>query len=370
MKKLIQRAFVVSVLVIMATPFLLAHREYNRVAEDENRYYANFPDLEKDGKWNSEYIEEFEEWINDNARFRSVFRKIKTGMLYHVFDVLDWEGVGIGTNQELFGMSSSAIDLVQGRNLLSKAQLEEYEYLLYELQQWLYTESVDFYYMTCIDKVTIMKEFYPKEIVQYDTEHVGGQIEGYIEKKARVNNIELQEVLKSEIENNIYYKYYDWQHWNDAGMYLGYQELMKEIQKEHPEISYLQLEDYTIKKDIVRKEMYGLQYPFDEEYIRYYIKEKNAEEKETELYEQLDFKEHTHYYENEKGQKRALIINDSFIRMDMKDSLAESFKETLSVDLENLRNIKWLVKVYEPDIIILECVEGNISSVLEMLKEI
>ena len=53
MKKLIQRAFVVSVLVIMAAPFLLAHREYNRVAEDENRYYANFPDLEKDGKWNS-----------------------------------------------------------------------------------------------------------------------------------------------------------------------------------------------------------------------------------------------------------------------------------------------------------------------------
>lgn len=355
---------------MMFVPFLLAHREENRVAEYENRYFENVPKLWEEEGLNKEYTKDFEAWLNDNVRFRTIFREIRAGLLYRVFGVLDLEDVRIGTNQELYGASKDAVDLIQGRNLFSMEELQEYETRLFDLQQWLENQSIGFYYMTCMDKVTMMEKYYPDEVVKYDTEHLGKQVETYIENQGRVHNVPIYDVLKEEAYNNIFYKNIDWHHWNDAGMYLGYRNLMERIQQDYAEISYLQTEDYKVKEVYEQRDIYGFKYPFEEINPLWQIKEENAIKKDIDIYNELYYKEHTHYYENEKGKKRVLVINDSFIRMSMKNSLAESFKETLSIDLGNLSKIEWLVEVYQPDIVILECFEGNIGNVFAMLKQI
>lgn len=370
MRKILQICFITGIMLMMFVPFLLAHREENRISEDENRYYANFPHVWEDEKLNKGYIPEFEEWLNDNARFRTIFREIRVGILYRIFGVLDLEDVRIGRDGELYGASSEAIDLVQGRNLLSQEELKEYEHLLYKLQQWLENQSVGFYYMTCMDKVTMRRNYYPSEVLQYDTETVGKQVEEYIDKKGRVHNVPIYDTLEKEIFNNIFYQCIDWQHWNDAGMYLGYCNLMKIIQQDYPEISYLSEEDYEIKMISAYRNVYGFEYPVEEKHPLWLIKDENAEKRDIEIYDELYYKEHTHYYENEQGKHRALIINDSFIRMSMKNSLAECFEETLSIDLGNLNKLEWLIEVYRPDIVILECFEGNIDIVLSMLREL
>lgn len=369
MQNILKKIYVVAFIAVLFAPFLLAHREENRIAESENRYYANVPKIfNEEGKINQNYIQDFEEWINDNARFRTLFREIKVSLLYNLFGCLDLENVGIGTNGDLYANAMSNVDTVQGRNLLSNEALESYEVALYKLQKRLTDSGIDFFYMQCYDKITVLNEYYPQGAVQYQTKFIGEHTEDYIEEKGRINIVPLYDMLKkSAKEDNIYYRYIDWCHWNDAGMYLGYEKLMKEICKEYPQLTYLKINDYDIIYKNTYRDVYGFQYPLEERMPLYNIKEKNAKEVETALYDKLSVKEHTHYFVNSKGQKRVLSINDSFIRMGMKNHLAESFSEYLSVDLSNLSKLEWILEEYQPDIVLLECLETNIPTVRYML---
>lgn len=369
MQRLLKKIYVVVFIMVLFLPFLLAHREENRVAADENRYYANVPRIfGENKKLNPNYISEYEAWIDDNARFRGLFREIKVTLLYKLFNYLDLEDTRVGKNDEMYGSSEVAINTMQGRNLLSDDELSLYEEKLYQLQQWLETLGIDFYYMQCYQKMTILDEEYPKGLVWYETEYVGENTEKYIMQKSRVNIVPMHETMEMAAkEQTIYLKYIDVCHWNDAGMYLGYKNLMQEIQKKHPEVDYLRMEDYDIAWLESYKDVYGFRYPFVEEVPYYQIKEAKAVEKECVFNDRLSTKAHTHYFENSSKEKRILAINDSFVRMGLKNHLAESFGECLSIDMYNLSNVEWIVEGYKPDIVVLECVETNISPVKEML---
>lgn len=369
MQKILSKIYVLIFILVTFVPFLFAHREENRIAENENRYYANVPKVIEEGQINKNYTKDFDNWINDNARFRSLFREIKVTVLYYLFGYLDMENVGVGTNGDFFSTASNDIETVQGRNLMNTEKLEEYEGKLYSLQQWLGNKSVDFYYMQCYDKMTMMDNYYPIGVVQYDTRHIGEHTEEYIHQKNRVNIVLQYDYLKAELEKKeLYYKYHDCSHWNDEGTYIGYKELMKKIQQNYPEIDYLELEDYEIGYRTAIKDIYGFDYPYEETIRSYRIKDINAQEMKCDMFEKLNVKEHTHYFNNTKGKKRILVINDSFIRIKMKNFLAESFEECLSIDLTNLSNIEWIVEEYQPDIVLLECVETNIPRVEKMLE--
>ena len=372
MQKIMRKLYIVAFITVLFVPFLFAHRQENRIAVNENRYYANVPKLIKeDGAWNLNYKQEFESWINDNARFRTLFREMKVIALYHLFGYLDLENVGIGTNGDLYANADKDVDTVQGRNLLSDGALEALETGLYRLQEALKFRGIDFYYMQCYDKMTILSEYYPKGVMRYQTEHIGQQTEDYILENNRVNIVPLYDMLKSVARSeNIYYRYVDWCHWNEAGMYLGYEKLMKKIGEKYPQTDYLKLEDYSIKYKEAYRDVYGFQYPLKEIVPVYEIKEKKAVEKETTLYNNFNVKEHTHYYVNPTKTKRVLCINDSFIRMAMKSHLAECFHEVLTVDLNNLSNIEWILDAYAPDIVILECLETNVPNVYRTLDNL
>lgn len=372
MQRVLKKLYVICFVAVLFLPFLLAHREENRVAEDENRYYANVPRLiNENGKVNSDYIQEFEAWINDNARFRSLFREIKVSVLYKLFDYLDLENVRAGTNFELYDSDEFSVELIQGRNLLSETELKLYEENLYQLQKWLGSQNIDFYYMQCYDKTTVFEEGYPKGVVRYDTEYLGENTERYIAQKDRVNIVPLHETIKAAAKKqNIYLKYMDWCHWNEAGMYLGYEKLMQKIAEKYPEIDYLTMDDYNIIQHHGYKDVYGFQYPMEEVFDTYEIKEKHAVEKETKLYDRLYTKSWTYYFVNPDKEKKVLVINDSFIAMQMKYHLAECFNECMTMELTNLLNIDWIVEEYKPDIVVLECVELNIPKVKEMLEKL
>ena len=372
MLNMLKKMYVAVFVLVLFIPFLLAHREDNRVAEDENRYYANVPKLWKeDGGINPEYVQDFEAWINDNARFRSLFREIKVTILYKVFNYLELEDAEVGTNLELYGTNDNEINTMQGRNLLSDQELNDYEENLYQLQSWLGERDIDFYYMQCYHKITVLDEGYPKGLVRYDTEYIGENTENYILQKDRVNMVPLHDTMEAAAkEQNLYFRYTDWCHWNDAGMYLGYKELMEKISEKHPGAKGLAIEDYNLKPVSAYRDVYGFTYPMEETYEIYEIKEKHAKKEQTDLYDRLYTKNWTNYFVNPDREERVLVINDSFVDMGMKHHIAECFNECMTMELTNLLNIGWLVEEYKPDVVVLECVETNIHRVKDMLEEL
>lgn len=372
MLRVLKKIYIVTFILVLFLPFLLAHREENRVAAGENRYYANVPRFfDSEEGINLEYTKDFEAWINDNARFRSLFREMKVTLLYKLFNYLDLEDASVGKNLELYDSGELAINTMQGRNLLSNNELDLYEQNLYQLQNWLAGQKIDFYYMQCYHKITVLDEEYPVGIVRYDTEYIGENTEKYIKQKNRVNIVPLHETMETvSKEQNTYLRYTDWCHWNDTGMYYGYESLMKKIGEKHPEVDYLTMDDYNVKYHNAYRDVYGFQYPMEETFEEYEIKDKRAEERQTDLYDRLYTKSWTYYFVNPDKPKRVLVINDSFIGMSMKYHLAESFNECMTMELTNLLNVDWIIEEYKPDIVILECLETNIPRVVEMLKEL
>lgn len=60
----------------------------------------------------------------------------------------------------------------------------------------------------------------------------------------------------------------------------------------------------------------------------------------------------------------------NYIRMFLKDDIAESFAETLSVDWANISVIDRLVEAYQPDIVVLESTDSCLGAVIESVNGI
>lgn len=372
MLRVLKKIYVTVFIFCIFFPFLFAHREENRVAEGENRYYANVPQIfNEDGSVNSEYVRDFEAWINDNARFRSLFRETKVTTLYKLFNYLDLENARVGTNLELYDTGETALETMQGRNLLNDSELKQYEDNIYGLQKWLERKNIDFYYMQCYHKITVLDEGYPKGLVRYDTQYIGENTEKYIEQKNRVNIVPLHESIETIAEKqNIFFRYTDWCHWNDAGMYIGYKALMEKIVERYPAFEYLTMKDYSIRTLKDYRDVYGFRYPLEETFEEYVIKEKDATEETTTFNDRLYTKSWTYHSINPTKEKKVLVIGDSFVNMNMKYHLAECFNECMTMELTNLLNIDWIIEEYKPDIVVLECLETNIPRVVGMLNEL
>ena len=87
------------------------------------------------------------------------------------------------------------------------------------------------------------------------------------------------------------------------------------------------------------------------------------------IWDYLVYKEHTHYYENNQidSDLNILLVGDSFIRMFLKDDIAEGFSETLSIDWMNLPILDKIVQDFQPDIVVLESTESTLGTVMEYL---
>lgn len=122
-------------------------------------------------------------------------------------------------------------------------------------------------------------------------------------------------------------------------------------------------------------DLYGYEYPMVEKCPVYRIKEQKAAEITEATKERWDFlhcKEHTHDYENPScgNDLKILLIGDSFIRMFLKDDIAESFSATLSIDWLNIPILDEVVDEYQPDIVVLESAQSALKDTVELVSQV
>ena len=65
-----------------------------------------------------------------------------------------------------------------------------------------------------------------------------------------------------------------------------------------------------------------------------------------------------------------MVVGDSYIRQFLKEHIAESFRETLSIDWINLTNLDKVLEIYEPDIVIFESAEFTLNYTIPLVNEI
>lgn len=370
--------FLIVVFVLFITcPYLLAHRDREgRISDMENRTLAAYPSIQwGEGRRYNDYILDFENWLNDNLRGRTLMMEVNATLQYALFDRIVKTDALRGQEKWLFVNDDDMIREYQRLNLLGRESLEQYAENMQGIAEYLREKGIAFYYFQCYSKEEIYPEMYAPGIIQ-----VGGktsradQIVGILQEKTDISQILVKEDLLAHKDEGIYYQFVDSLHWNEKGSYYGYQILMNQLHDDFPEIPVLQEEDFLVKEEETTVSLYGLDYPYTEICPIYTLADPHAVEITQDTQERWDFlhfKEHTHEYVNEEctNDLKILMLGDSFIRMFLKDDIAESFHGTLSIDWLNIPILDEIVEEYHPDIVIIESAQSALDSTIELVGE-
>lgn len=377
MKKLSDIALCIAFILIITLPYLFAHRDTEERASDmENRMLAAYPLLYTDQGWNEDYISEYEDWLGDNLRGRTLLVEYQSALQYELFQRIVKEDTIEGKNHWLFYRNEAAFQGYQHLNLMSEQELDEAVESMQYLADYLEDREIAFYYFQCLDKEAIYGEEYVEGVEQYGEVTLADQFVERLVSDGDISVIYPKEELLTAAQNDlICFQYYDLKHWNEKGAYIGYRTVMERIAEDFPILKLLDTEDYDISEQQQITELYGYTYPYTETVPVYKIKNPQAEEmtaENAERWEYLHLKEHTHYYKNAETDSnlKILLAGDSYIRMFLKDDIAESFAETLSVDWANISVINRLVEEYQPDIVILESTDSCLGAVIESVNGI
>lgn len=375
MKRKLNILLIVIFALGISLPYLCAHREKEgRVSSMENRTLAKYPSVvTEEGDLNRDYGKQFESWINDNLRGRTLMVEANSALQYELFHRIVKSDTMEGKDRWLFVNDANMMKDYQNLNLLPENELEEYAAGMQRISDYLSNQGIAFYYFQCYSKSGIYPEKYVSGIRKIGEISKADQIVHILQEQTEVEQILVKEPLLEHKEELIYFQYVDTLHWNERGSYIGYQVLMDELRKQYPQIPMLQETDYHISEEERTAELYGYEYPVRESCPVYRIAEPQAVEVTDAAQERWDFlhcKEHTHVYENPscENDMRLLILGDSFVRMFLKDDLAEGFRETLSIDWLNIPILDEVVSEYQPDIVIIESAQSALKDTVELIK--
>ena len=367
--------FIVIFVSAITLPYIFAHRDTEvRVSDEENRELAAYPVLyDKENGWNTSYIENFDEWINDNLRGRTEIVKINSTLQYKLFHRILRDNLVSGKNDWLFNKSDDLITEYQHVNLLTDDQVGEFTSNMQAFSDYLGGRGISFYYMQCYEKESIYPNEYLQGVKQLGNISRTDQVVDGLKTKTDINVIDCKiDLLNHAKTEQVYYKYAD-NHWNDYGAFIGYQDLMKRIQIDYPRIKVLDKNDYNIENIEQSVSLYGYQYPYSDISPEYRIKNPGAVEitdTAKKNWADLHVQDFIHEYANNSSGNslRILLVGDSYIRQFLKDDVAESFSYTLSIDWSNLGNLDSVIDRFHPDIVVLENTEMMTGNVIDCVN--
>lgn len=119
--------FILCFIIMISIPMMCVNRIQGKVSETEKRTLAQFPNFinEGDGKFNHNFPQEFNSWINDNIGFREFFGKINAKINYNLMESSPSNSVHIGKDGWLFYTNDNNIEIASGEYLLDEKILLE-----------------------------------------------------------------------------------------------------------------------------------------------------------------------------------------------------------------------------------------------------
>lgn len=364
--------------LMLAAPYLFAHRQPQERASDmENRMLAGYPSLiTEDEKLNSSYKTQYEDWLNDNLRGRVAMMEVNATLQYRLFHRIAKTDTLAGKNGWLFVKDKKQIQEYQRINLLSEQELKQYAERIQLLSDYLKDRGVSFYYFPAYNKETIYPEEYTDDVLQLSGISRTEQMIRALQEQTDVNLVVCKEKLEEKKQEELlYFQYYDLLHWNETGVFIGYQELMGAIQKDYPKVKVLSRDDFTVEIRPEAVKLYGLDYPYRENVPLFIPNKSNARDvtdQKTEQWNYLYNKGYTTCYENKASGNdlKIMLFSDSFIVMDMKEDIAESFSETMTADWQNLTKLEQILEEYEPNVVVFEYAELLSDTAIRMVNEL
>lgn len=343
--------YMVLCLLICAVPFIgMAVHATNTTTE--NKELASFPDFRENGKWNADFMQELGTYFEDHFAFRTELVTADAKIQSNVFGVSNVDTVTVGTDGWLY--YTATVNDYQGQNVMSQRKISNAVHNLSLVQQCVQENGAAFLLTIPPNKNSLYGENMPY----------------YFQKKAgSVRNIDLlkKEIIKMDIPYTDLFSLFEEQkevlylkrdsHWNNKGAVFAYDALLRQLKVEH--------DHYEATKSLRLKEEYGdlnkMLYPLTAEpEWNYFYQKEDVFSYKTDTKSVEDAWIET---ENSKGNGSLLMFRDSFGNT-LLPLMANTFaKGYFSKGVP--QNIAGYMEMYQPDVVILEKVERNISEFAE-----
>lgn len=321
-----------------------------------------------------DYTVAYDEYYSDNFSLRINMINFLNVKEFNLYGISPKPGlVTVGTNDWFFATKS--ILYHSNQFLYPDEQLALIKRELKERNAWCESKGVKYYTVIVPNKMNIYPEFLPRTILKKQKKGMYDQLVG-LNSDPDINIIGLREnLLQHKNDGHLIYQKTD-DHWTHFGAYYGYQEIMKTLKKDFPELKIQNLDNFEIsisKKDGNMAKAISLTEQFPEEFEYLTLKEKSKVTpgvkkgyKSSGLIHQ-DEVEITSV--NEDGSPfKCLIIRDSFTLMMMR-FFNESFQSMVYLHDEwRGRLRKDAVDLEDPDIVIVIILESHAHEILNNLS--
>ncbi len=228
--------FVVAFVVLLFVP--MSHISTVTKSVQENRMLAKYPSL-LDKTLNLNYGKQFEKWFNDRFRGRDFLLDLYTGINFYTNKYVRNNSAVKNTEDMIFNIKNLSVLSEQ----ISQANMRKISENIEKLKDWSNLHRIDLYILIPPAKEDIYKyklnDFYThidkNKSVIYD-------LQKYIVEHNGVNLIYPRDVYFKRYADLTHNK--TDHHWSEFGAFLGYQELMKEIQKKYSDAPILSIKDF------------------------------------------------------------------------------------------------------------------------------
>jgi hypothetical protein len=233
----VERLLIAVFLAVITLPLLARALPLDTAfALTENRKPAPFPAISLKGWVLVTFPRRFEKYWNDSFGFRRLlirwhsFGKIALG-------VSPSPKALIGKSGYLFYTHERSLEYFRGVTPFTPAELERWQQELERREAWLRARGIRFLVLVAPNKETIYPEFMPDV---YRRTRPDSRLDQLLEhlrrRRSPVEVLDLREPLRlAKARERIYHRTDT--HWNDAGAYIAYGEILRRLHPWFPEVS-------------------------------------------------------------------------------------------------------------------------------------
>lgn len=319
----------------------------------ENKAMAEPPVMyERDGSFNRSFFQDFERYFNEHMALRnemvSADAKVQSGL----FAESNVSGVICGTDGWLY--YSSTLNDYLGLDVMSERELFNLANNIGLVQDYLKDRGIGFAFTIAPNKNTLYPEhmpYYKDQIV--DTRHSAILLAPYLAEQ-KISYVDLFTLFEG-VEEPLYLLRDS--HWNNKGALMAYDAVMDKLKIPHKDYASVEPKRIRNENGDLNKMLYSFYGSLEENYD-YGLPQEFTYEKENATVEDGWI-----VTRNPEGWKDLLMFRDSFANT-LIPFFSNAFENAYYSKGEP-NSMESLVETHNPDFVVIQKVERNISKYLE-----
>lgn len=357
--KIIKQLTAIAFSALLLVPVFTFNRTEDAISDIDNRKLAGNP-FSAESAADDDFTKRIENYVNDRIGFRNEMIRSYTVLNDRLFHKMVHPSYSYGKDGYVFGAGVTV-------NTQYGDFHEAFADMVKQIQDYCDERNVPFLFVFNPAKPAILSD-YIADGINYDRNWVDQFLQALDERGVCYldNTVTLQE--RNDAGEVVYNKKYDANHWNDLGAYYGTNAMLRELQKDIPQVHVNQPEEFSISYE-TKDSLLVSEFPINEQ-IPVIAFDNDIEDLTGDYASELELDPSYHTFKYlvnaqrlEANAPKALVFQGSYMNGPGYKFLANGLGEYICVhDYQNVINFPYYYNIFKPDCVIFEVAEYTMTN--------